>query len=73
VAGPSLAALALYVTGLALLHRERRRAGLGLLVACHLALVAGRLSRPADGQRLAVIDVGQGDGLLLVSPSGRAL
>ena len=74
VAGPSLAALALYVTGLALLHGERRRAGLGLLVACHLALVAGRLSRPADGRlHLAVIDVGQGDGLLLVSPSGRAL
>ncbi|HSD30231.1 MAG TPA: DNA internalization-related competence protein ComEC/Rec2 [Vicinamibacteria bacterium] len=74
VAGPSLAAIALYVSGLALVYRERRRAGLGLLVACHLALVVGRVSRPADGRlHLAVIDVGQGDGLILVSPSGRSM
>ena len=47
---------------------------LGLLLACHLALVAGRLSRPADGRlHLVVIDVGQGDSLLLRSPSGRSL
>ena len=39
-----------------------------------LALVAGRLSRPADGRlHLTVIDVGQGDSLLLRSPSGRSL
>jgi len=74
VAGPSVVAVALYVSGLALLCRERRRAGLGLLAACHLALLAGPLSRPADGRlHLAVIDVGQGDSLLLVSPSGRSL
>ncbi len=74
VAGPSLAAIALYVAGLALLHRERRGAGLGLLAACHLALLAGPLSRAADGRlHLVVIDVGQGDGLLLQSPSGRSL
>ena len=74
VAGPSLLAVALYLTGLALLHRERRGAGLGLLAACHLALLAGALSRTADGRlHLVVIDVGQGDGLLLVSPSGRSL
>jgi competence protein ComEC len=74
VAGPSPVAVALYASGLSLLYRERRRAGIGLLIACHLALVAGRLSRPADGRlHLVVIDVGQGDGLLLVSPSGRSL
>jgi competence protein ComEC len=74
VAGPSVVAVALYVGGLALLHRERRGAGLALLLACHLAILAGPLSRPADGRlHLVVIDVGQGDSLLLVSPSGRAL
>jgi competence protein ComEC len=73
VAGPSLAVLALHACGLVLLYRERRRAGLALLLACHLGLLAGRLSRPADGRlHLVVIDVGQGDSLLLVSPSGRA-
>jgi competence protein ComEC len=74
VPGPSVLALALYVSGLVLLYRERRRAGLCLLLACHLALVAGPVSRRADGRlHLVVIDVGQGDGLLLVSPSGRAM
>jgi len=74
VGGPSLAAVALYVSGLALLFRERRGAGLGLLLASHLAILAGPLSRPADGRlHLVVIDVGQGDSQLLVSPSGRAL
>jgi competence protein ComEC len=74
VAAPSFLAVALCAGGLGLLYRGRRRAGLGLLVACHLALVAGRLARPADGRlHLTVIDVGQGDGLLLVSPSGRAM
>jgi competence protein ComEC len=74
VAGPTLLAVAFHVTGLGLLYGGRRRAGLALLVACHLALVAGRLSRPADGRlHLTVIDVGQGDSLLLRSPSGRSL
>jgi competence protein ComEC len=74
VAAPTLLAVALHAAGLGLLYRGRRRAGLGLLFACHLALVAGRLSRPADGRlHLAVIDVGQGDSLLLRSPSGRSL
>ena len=74
VAGPSFAALALYAAGLGLLWRERRRAGLALLAACHVLLVAAPLSRPADGRlHLTVIDVGQGDALLLRSPSGRAL
>jgi competence protein ComEC len=74
VAGPSLLAVALYASGLGLLYRGRRRAGLGLLLACHVALVTGRLARPADGRlHLTVIDVGQGDSLLLGSPSGRHL
>jgi competence protein ComEC len=74
VAGPSLAALALYAAGLGRLYRGRRGTGLAFLVACHLALVAGRLAPPADGRlHLEVIDVGQGDGLLLRSPSGRSI
>jgi competence protein ComEC len=74
VAGPPLVALALYAAGLGLLYRERRGRGLALLAACHVALVAAPLSRPADGRlHLTVIDVGQGDGLLLRSPSGRAI
>ena len=74
VAAPSFAALALYASGLGLLYRGRRAKGLALLVACHLALVAGRLARPADGRlHLTVIDVGQGDSLLLRSPTGRAI
>jgi competence protein ComEC len=74
VAGPSFAALALYAGGLGLLYRGRRAKGLALLVACHVALVAGRLTRPADGRlHLTVIDVGQGESLLLASPTGRAI
>jgi competence protein ComEC len=74
VPGPSFAAVALYAAGLGLLYRERRRAGLALLAACQLTLAAGGESSPVDGRlHLAVIDVGQGDGLLLLSPSGRAI
>ena len=74
VAAPTLLAVALHAAGLGLLYRGRRGGGLGLLLACHLALVAGRISRPADGRlHLTVIDVGQGDSLLLRSPSGRSL
>ena len=50
VAAPTLLAVALHVAGLGLLYRGRRGGGLGLLLACHLALVAGRISRPADGR-----------------------
>jgi competence protein ComEC len=74
VAAPSFLALALHAAGLGLLYRGRRGPGLALLVACHLALVAGGLSRTADGRlHLTVIDVGQGDSLLLSSPSGRSI
>ncbi len=74
VASPSFPALALHAAGLGLLYRGRRRLGLGLLVACHVALVLGQAPGRADGRlHLTVIDVGQGDSLLLRSPSGRAL
>ncbi len=57
VAAPSFLALALHAGGLGLVYRGRRTAGLGLLVACHLALVAGRARQaggrppPPDGDR----------------------
>lgn len=74
VAAPSFLAVALHSAGLALLYRGRRARGLALLLACHLALVAGRFPARADGRlHLTVIDVGQGDSLLLRSPSGRAV
>ncbi|HXK09614.1 MAG TPA: ComEC/Rec2 family competence protein [Vicinamibacteria bacterium] len=74
IPGPSFVALALYASGLGLLYRHRRREGLALLALCHVSLLAGTLARPADGRvHLTVVDVGQGDSLLLRSPSGRAL
>ncbi len=74
VAAPSFLAVALHAGGLAFLYRGRRARGLALLLACHLALVAGRFPARADGRlHLTVIDVGQGDSLLLRSPSGRAV
>jgi competence protein ComEC len=74
VPGPSLAALALWAAGLSLLLHGRRAKGLALLAAMHLAMALGPWSRVADGRlHLSVIDVGQGDGALLRSPSGRAI
>ncbi len=74
VASPTFLALALYAAGLGALYRGRRGRGLALLAACHLALVVGRFPAQADGRlHLTVIDVGQGDSLLLRSPSGRAI
>ena len=74
VPGPPVAALALWLAGLALLIRGRRRAALGLLAALHVLLALGPISRVADGRlHLTVVDVGQGDGLLLRSPSGHAI
>ena len=74
VAAPTLLAVALHAAGLGLLYRGRWRGGLRLLLACHLALVAGRLveaggreARPGGDRR------GPGRRLLLRSPSGRSL
>jgi competence protein ComEC len=74
VPAPSLGTLALHACGLALLGRGRRGAGLAVLVASHAILVLGPLRPQADGRlHLSVIDVGQGDSLLLRSAAGRAL
>jgi competence protein ComEC len=71
---PSFAALALWVAGLALLVRGRRGRGLLLLAASHAALALAPLASAADGRlHLEVVDVGQGDGLVLRSPNGRAI
>jgi hypothetical protein len=74
VPGPSFEAVALHVAGLAVLLRGRRGAGLWLLLAGQVVLAAGPLRGQADGRlHLTMVDVGQGDSLLLRSPSGRAL
>jgi len=74
VPAPSLSILALHVAGLGLVLRGRRRSGLVALLAGQAALALGPLSPAADGRlHLTVIDVGQGDSLLLRSPSGRAI
>jgi competence protein ComEC len=74
VPGPSFGALALWVAGLSLLLYGKRARGLVLLAAMHLAVALGPWARVADGRlHLSVIDVGQGDGALLRSPSGRAI
>ena len=74
VPGPSLGTLALHVSGIACLARGRRGAGLCFLAVSTTALVIGPLRPQADGRlHLSVLDVGQGDSLVLRSASGRAL
>jgi competence protein ComEC len=74
IPGPSVGLVLLHVGGLALLARHRRAAGVAALVAGPLVLAFAPTRPDADGRlRLTVIDVGQGDGLLLRSPSGRTL
>jgi competence protein ComEC len=74
VAGPTWVVVGLHVAALTLLMRGRRGRGLGLLVVVHLGLLAGPPPVTGDGRlHLSVLDVGQGDSLLLRSPSGRAL
>lgn len=70
---PSAAALAVYALGLALLVSEgRRRAGVALTGLALLGLLAGRGVSPGDGcLRMTVLDVGQGDCLVVRSPEGR--
>jgi competence protein ComEC len=74
VPSPSLPVLALHACGLAWLARGRRGRGLAVLLAGHALLAAGPLHVPVDGRlHLTVLDVGQGDCLLLRSPGGRSL
>ncbi len=74
VGTPSCGLLALYACGVVLLGRGRRASALLLLAAFHALLIVGPLRPLADGRlHLTMIDVGQGDSLLLRSPSGRAL
>ena len=74
VPAPGPVMLALYVAGMGLLLRGRRRAGLVAIAAAHAVLVFGPLAPAADGRlHLTVVDVGQGDALVLRSPSGRTI
>jgi competence protein ComEC len=74
VAAPTVMVLGLHVSALVLLVRGRRARGLGLLAVSHVGLLLGPQPLDADGRlHLSVLDVGQGDCLLLRSPSGRAL
>src|SRR6185436_15672132 len=72
VATPGPAAVLVYLAGLALLVRDRRGPGL-LVLAVGLALVLrGPGPSEVDGRlQLTVLDVGQGDCLVLRSPHGR--
>ena len=71
VPAPSLLGLATYAAGVARLLQGRRTAGLALLVAAH-AVPAVEPGAPGDGRlRLSVLDVGQGDALVVRSPRGR--
>jgi competence protein ComEC len=74
VAGPGALALSTWLAGLALLLQGRRRLGVACLLATHVLIALGPLAPQADGRlHLAVVDVGQGDGLVLRSPSGRTI
>ncbi len=74
VASPTWVVMAIHVAALTLLVRGRRGRGLGLLAVSHLGLLVGPPPLTGDGRlHLSVLDVGQGDCLLLRSPSGRAL
>jgi competence protein ComEC len=74
VPDPALWALALHAAALAALARGRRPGrALAMLSLALAGVVAGRAAQ-ADGRlHLTVLDVGQGDALVLRSPSGRAL
>jgi competence protein ComEC len=74
VAPPSVLALALHACGLAELARGWRGRGLGFLALAQVLILVGPPAGPADGRlHLTVLDVGQGDALLLTSPGGRHL
>jgi competence protein ComEC len=74
VAAPTALALGVQACGLAWLGRGQRARALVALLVAHALLIAGPLDVPVDGRlHLTVLDVGQGDALLLRSPGGRVL
>lgn len=74
VPAPTFAVLALGAAGLGLLARGRRFGGLAALAGAHALLALGPSAPAADGRlHLTVVDVGQGDALVLRSPSGRVI
>ncbi len=74
VAAPTLVVLGVHVSGLVLLVRGWSARGLGLLAVSHVGLLLGPPPLTGDGRlHLSALDVGQGDSLLLRSPSGRTL
>ncbi len=74
VAAPTLMTLGIHAAGLVLLVRGWRGRGLGLLLVSHLGLLVGPAPVAGDGRlHMSALDVGQGDCLLLRSPSGRVL
>jgi len=67
----SLLALAAWLAGLARLRQGRRAMGLALLVTAQVLPVL-EADPPGDGRlHLSVLDVGQGDALVVRSPRGR--
>ena len=75
VRAPALGAgaVAAYLVGLCLLCARRFREGVPLLLAGAIAFVFGSGGAAADGRMtLTVLDVGQGDCLVVRSPRGRA-
>lgn len=74
VASPTFVVVGIHAAALVLLVRGRRGRGLALLLVSHLGLLLGPSPLIGDGRlHLRALDVGQGDCLLLRSPTGRTL
>jgi competence protein ComEC len=72
VATPTIVAVLVYAAGVASLLRRGNRAKTLLLGGTGLLLMLAPRTAVGDGRlRLTVLDVGQGDGLVLRSPKGR--
>ena len=71
---PSWLAWGVQLSGLALLARGRRAAGLGVCLLAVVLIVIGPPRREVDGRlHMTVLDVGQGDAIVVRSPRGRVL